>query len=412
MTHPLSCLTFLLLTPALAAQVLPGDLAMTTFSTDAFGVASAAVTSNYTTPGFGGSGAATSQSILHDPGAPNDFLIGGIGFVGRATITGTGSVTYSLLNTTVGSASQMSWDANGNVIIADSGSNQVRLMTPSGVIVDLSTGTQPWGTTLNSGTYEPATGDVIVGNDGGLYRLANGSSTGTAIATGLGGSVTAVQIDRCTGDILALVLTANRLVRVTPGGSVTDAIPPSTVPGGNALQVDENGNYLIGASFGEVYRVTYDGTATLAATNSNPIPLPINGLAYVAGSGFGNPFGTACSGPNGPTWLAVDGDYTVGGTVTTTSSNHTPNALGLIVLALSTTPAPIDLGPVLGAPGCLLYANLDVVLGSATNGTGELSFSFASNATFVGQQLFCQHSVLQGALLSDLTTSNALCVQF
>lgn len=412
MLNHLTISTFLLLLPALSAQVLPGDLAMTTFSTDAFGIATTPIATNYVTPGFGGSGAATSQAILHDPAAPNDFLIGGIGFVGRATVTGLGAVSYNLLSTAVGSASQMSWDGGGNVIIADSITDQVRLMTPGGVLIDLSTGSQPWGTTLNAGAYEPATGDVIVGNDGGLYRLANGSTTGTTIATGLGGFVTAVQLDRCSGDILALVLTSNRLVRVDAAGTVTDAIPPSTVPGGNALQVDENGNYLIGASFGEVYRVTYDGTSTLAATNSNPIPLPITGLAYVDGAGFASPYGTPCSGPGGPTWLAADGNYAIGGTITTTSVNHTPTAIALVVFALNSIAPPLDLGPVLGATGCLLYTNLEVVFGSVTNGSGELVFAFTSNPTFVGQRLHCQHAVLQGASLSDFTTSNAVCFQF
>jgi hypothetical protein len=46
--------------------------------------------------------------VLWDPANPNDFLIGGFGFVGRATIAGPGSASYTLITNNVGIVSQMS----------------------------------------------------------------------------------------------------------------------------------------------------------------------------------------------------------------------------------------------------------------------------------------------------------------
>ena len=116
-----------LLSAATSAQVALGDIAATGFSTTSFGVISAGpVVSGYTTPGFQGTGTATSQAILWDPAHPNDFLVGGFGFVGRATITGPGTVSYTLITNGVGIVSQMSWDRSGGVVVADSGNDQIR----------------------------------------------------------------------------------------------------------------------------------------------------------------------------------------------------------------------------------------------------------------------------------------------
>ncbi|HEX5054555.1 MAG TPA: hypothetical protein VFZ65_22455, partial [Planctomycetota bacterium] len=243
------------------AQVLPGDIGVTGFSTTAFGIATPPSVTGYTTAGFGGTG--TSQAILHDPSTFVDFIVGGFGFVGRATITGPGTVSYTLITAGIGTASQMSWDGSGNIIVADAGTSQVRSVSPAGVVTDLSIGTQPWGTTVNAGAYDPNTGDVIVGNNGGLYRLPNGSTTGVPIVTGLGSPayVSNVQFDPYNGDIIATVLSVHRLIRVDSAGTVTDIVPPGTVTSPNALQFDNLGNFLIGGTGGNIWRVDLAGNA-------------------------------------------------------------------------------------------------------------------------------------------------------
>ncbi|HEX5052431.1 MAG TPA: hypothetical protein VFZ65_11705 [Planctomycetota bacterium] len=393
---------------ALTAQVLPGDIAITGFSTSQFGIATPPSVTGYTTSGFG---SGTSQAILHDPATFVDFLVGGFGFVGRATITGPGTVSYTPLTLAVGEVSQMSWDGAGNIIVTDNGNDQVRMVTPAGVVIDLSLGTQPWGTTVNAGAYDPATGDIIVGNQGGLFRLPNGSSTGVPIVGGLGGYVSNVQFDPYTGDILATVLTASRLVRVDASGTVTDLVTPGTVPTPNALQVDDLGRFLVGSTGGNVYRIDLAGNATLIATNTSPTGT-VSGLAYVHGGCHVSLFGSGCAAPNGPAVLIAAGDCAIGATLTTISIHHAPNAVGLAVLGLVGLTPPIDLGPLLGATGCSLYTSPDLLLGGLANPVGAFASMITSNATFAGQTLFVQHAVLEGLTLSSFTTSNAARIDY
>src|SRR5262249_13820167 len=150
-----------LLSTSLAAQVAVGDIAVTGFSTSAFGVIRGAAVTGYATPGFQGTGVATSQAILWAIAHANPFLVGGFGFVGRATISGPGAVSYALITNGVGIVAQMSWDSSGAVVFADGGTSQIRRLDPAtGGVVDLSTGAQPWGTSLGAAAWDPATGDV------------------------------------------------------------------------------------------------------------------------------------------------------------------------------------------------------------------------------------------------------------
>ncbi|MCA8976978.1 MAG: hypothetical protein KDC98_19800, partial [Planctomycetes bacterium] len=159
MTH-IASLSVLLFSPALLAQLAPGDIGVTGFSSSDFGVISSGTTTGYSTPGYGGSG--TSQAILWDPSAPQSFLIGGFGFVGRATVTGPGAVSYTNLTTAIGTACQISFDFAGDVVIADAGVDQVRILNiTTNTVTDLTTGAQPWGTTVNAGAFNPTNGDII-----------------------------------------------------------------------------------------------------------------------------------------------------------------------------------------------------------------------------------------------------------
>ncbi|HEU4417496.1 MAG TPA: hypothetical protein VFT55_01080 [Planctomycetota bacterium] len=378
-----------------AAQVAVGDIAVTRFSTTTFAVigAGSAVTS-YVTPGFLGTG--TSQAVLWDRANPNDFIVGGVGFVGRASITGPAAVSYSLITNGVGTAAQMSWNDAGWIVVADSGTSQVRLLDPaSGFVVDLSTGAQPWGTSLSAGAWDPITGDVVVGGDGALYRLANGSSTGTLIVGGLGGFVSAVAFDPTTGEIVATVLTVNRLIRVDSLGTVTNIAPPFSIPGPNGLDVDQNGDYVAGGGTGQVYRVSHAGGSPVLLANN---PGPLNGIAVAGGGGFGIPFGQTCNGAAGPVSLTATGPFVVGSTVTTTSTNHEAFALGVLILGISNTnylgiPLPLLLDPLFGTAGCHANVSLDVTAAALTSGTSPatLVFAFALPPSFSGHRFYAQH---------------------
>ncbi|HEX5054548.1 MAG TPA: hypothetical protein VFZ65_22415, partial [Planctomycetota bacterium] len=176
-------------------------------------------------------------------------------------------------------------------------------------------------------------------------------------------------------------------------------------------QFDNLGNFLIGGTGGNIWRVDLAGNASVIATNTSPAG-SVSGLAYVAGGCSVNPFGTACNGPGGPTTMVATGDCSIGGTITTTSIHHAANALGLAVLGLTEITPPLDLGLVFGATGCLLYTNPDLLAPALTDGSGNFASSITSNATFAGQSLFVQHAVLEGALFSSFTSSNAVRINY
>lgn len=407
--------TAALSTATLSAQVQPGDIGVVGFSPSAFGVATPPNVTSYTTSGFQGTG--TAQAILHDPTAFNDFLVGGFGFIGRATITGPGLVNYTLITNGIGTASQMSWDNAGNIIVADAGTDQVRMVTPAGVVSDLSIGAQPWGANVNAGAFELTTGDVIVGGNGGLYRLPFGQSTAVPITTGLGGFVSGVTFDPVSGDIFATVLTVSRIVRVTAAGLVTDFAPAGTVAAPNSLDVDTNGDLIVGGNAGAIYRVPLGGPASLLATNPTAATSAAGvSVAKPNGGGFTGSFGSACNATAGPATLTAAGIFAVGQPFTTTSVNHQPLAIGLTILGLSDTlygalPLPFLLDPVLGTSNCFLNVSADLTVVGFTSPSGTLDFTLVPTPSFAGQRLFLQHTVLE-AVPGGFSFSNGVFVQF
>jgi hypothetical protein len=416
--HATTTPLLLLLATALQAQVQPGDIAVTGFSTTSFGVIRGTTVTGYTTPGFQGTGTATSQAILWDPVRPNDFVIGGFGFLGRATITGPGTVSYALITPNVGTVVQMSWDDRGRIVFVDSAVDQVRrLDLVTATVTDLSTGSQPWGTDASSGAWDPGTGDVVVGGNGGIWRLTNGSSVAVPVVTGLGGFVSAIAFDPLGGEILATVLTVNRFIRVGAGAVVTDMSPPGSVPGPNALDVDEAGRFVTGGGTGQVYRVPYGGGApAFLASNTSPANA-VNGLSVANGGGVGVPYGLACNGAGGAAALFAASPFRLGVPIQTTSVNHEPGALGAMILGLSRTanqgqPLPFLLDPLLGTAGCSLYCSIDAaVVGFATwNDPGSLQFAFTVPPVFPGLLVYVQHVCFE-PVAGGLSWSNGLAVQ-
>lgn len=399
----------------LSAQVLPGDIAISGLSTTSFGIASGPVIGStppnatiYDTGSFGGVG--FSYAILRDPAAINEFIIGGNGFIGRATITGPGTVTYATITTDpgLGTAAQLSWDNSGNLIVADSGLDIVQMVTPGGTVVPLSGSGQLWGPSLYSGAYEPATGDVIVGGNNALFRLPNGSPNAVTIAISLGGPVTAIDFDPCNGDILATVMNTGRLVRVDSLGNVTDEIPPGTVGSPTGLTIDERGNYLISQG-SKVWRVP-PGGGPVAVADSFGIGT-LSDVAYVSGRSCA--FGAACPAPFGNPTLSVDGPFVAGTTLTTRSIHHNPGAIGMLVIGFTPVAPPLPLDLLLGTSGgCLLHANTDFLVLGITDATGDFVHSLNTNPAFANRRLIMQHAVFEGGSFASSSFSNGLEVAF
>lgn len=414
MHHALAPSVLLLLSLPLPAQLAVGALAMTGFSTTTFGIASTgAASSGYPTPGFGG----LSHAILWDDQNPTDFVIAGAGFLGRATILGPGAVNFTTLTTNVGLVSQLSWDANHDLVFADSGTGQVRrLSLATNTVSDVSSGTQPWGVDLNAGELDPLTGDYFAGSNGAIYRLPAGATQALAapVASGLGGYVTGIAFDPVTGDLLATVLTVNRLVRIDGSGNVSNVCPPGSLPGPNALAVDHNGDFVTGGGTGQVHRIPRaGGTPLFLFNNTNPFG-NVNGITVVGGGGYGRPFGSACSAAAGPATLRASGAFRAGQTLTLTSANHAANTLGVLVLGISNTswlgtPLPLLLDPLLGTSGCSLHVSGDVTTAgvAAASTPADLTFALVLPPAFAGQRFFAQHVGLE-PVAGGLSWSNGL----
>jgi hypothetical protein len=119
--------------------------------------------------------------------------------------------------------------------------------------------------------------------------------------------------------------------------------------------------------------------------------------------------GAGCSGTNGVPQLAATGLPRVGQPFTLQASGLNP-AFGFaaLVLGLSSLP-PIDLGPLLGMPGCSAYQSADLIVTMTPAAAGTAQWSWTPVASATGVSLFCQALCLDPPANSfGFTVSNGL----
>ena len=241
------------------ARLAVGDIGVTGFfQTGAFTILHANGTSDvYTTSAFGGQ----AHALLYDPSQPSSFLIGGSGFLGRVAVTGPGTATYTPITVAVGLINQMSWDGF-NVVASDGGTGQIIRVDPvTGAITPVTSGPQPWGTSIFSSCFDPNTGDIYVGGTNFIWRIPFGSTTPVVLSSGWtagSSTVSGIVIDPVSLRPVATLLFVNRTVRIDALGNFTD-VTPQGLPARNFLDYDQNGDFIVGASFGNVYRVPNGG---------------------------------------------------------------------------------------------------------------------------------------------------------
>jgi len=396
---------------AATAQVLPGDIATSRFSATTFDILRGGSTTPHNTGGFQGTG--NSLAVLWDPTQPNDFLVGGFDFIGRATITGPGAVNYTLISGAVGIVVGMTWDNDHRVVFVDALAGQVRrLDLTNGQIVDLSIGNQPWGFDANAGAFDPATGDTVVGGNGALYRLRRGTTTAVPIVAGLGGYVSGVTFDPVTGEVIATVLTANHLIRVDAAGAVTNVVPSMSGP--NSVVTDHNGDFVVCGGTGQVWRVPRTGGSfTLIGGAASFTPL--NDLSVAGGGGGAFAYGQGCAGAGGTVQLRATAPFRPGVPIATTSTNHAGNALGVLILGFSNTThasasLPFSLDPLLGTSGCLLHASIDANQLGLTTAGGSLTFPVTLPQWFAGNVVYAQHACFE-PVAGGISWSNGIAIR-
>jgi hypothetical protein len=120
-------------------------------------------------------------------------------------------------------------------------------------------------------------------------------------------------------------------------------------------------------------------------------------------------FGTGCPGTNGTPALAPVGAPRIGQPWPLTVSGLNPTFnFAVLVFGFSQLPG-LDLGPVLGMPGCTAYVPPDVLLLAPTGAGGSTTWTWTPVAGPVAAQLFCQALCLDpGVNAFGFTISNAV----
>ena len=305
-----------------------------------------------TNPGYvNGTG---SSAAFFDPAgvavnASGDIFVADTGNNEIRQITPTGVVTTFAGSTTSGSSNGTGTSASfygpegvavnaaGDVIVADTGNNEIREITPAGVVTTLAGSTTQGhadGTGSAASFYQPggvavnAAGDVIVADTGNneireitpagvVTTLAGSTTSGAADGTGSAASFfhpTGVAV-AASGNIYVADYSNNEIREVTPNGVVTTLAGTTTSGyadgtgsaasffGPAGVVVDGLGTiYVADGLNNEIRKVTPTGVVTTLAGS------PIAGSADGVGSSasFHVPFGIAVVDASGVLYV---GDY-------------------------------------------------------------------------------------------------------
>lgn len=239
---------------------------------------------------------------------------------------------------------------------------------------------------------------IVEGSSDQLHRIdpRTGALTPAPRTTGMSG-IQALEVHE--GVLYGWDLTQGLVVIDRATGVAVDVNP--SVGGGSIVQflaVRADG-MLIGGRDG-LYTIdtTTGATTFIGSLGSN---LDLRGAESRAG--MTAPFGAGCAGSFGTSSLTVTGTLAPGNTLTTTSDNHQPSSLGVLVLGLSrttfgATPLPLDLDPLLGTSGCALRVSIDATLPGTTSippGPAMLSIPLPLPRTLSCPRLFVQHAALE-----------------
>lgn len=129
-------------------------------------------------------------------------------------------------------------------------------------------------------------------------------------------------------------------------------------------------------------------------------------------------FGTSCSSSAGPLDLYAVGTPRPGQSFGVRVTNLPPQSFGAWIFGESKTnsnlgPLPLDLGPLLGATGCSLYASDDAVVLFANGTSSYLSAMLNPPAapSLAGARLYCQAALLGNAYPGGGITSNGVALR-
>ena len=265
------------------------------------------------------------------------------------------------------------------------------------------------------GMCEASGTDLFGIQDGAPDRLVRVDTlTGTTTTIGNTGFSGIQGLARHQGVLYAWDINQGLLVVDENTGVAADPFPGLGGPTGlQFLCSHPDGRLLVGggSTTNSLFVVdTTSGITSLIGVMSGAADL--RGLEALGGRAV--PFGTGCNGASGPVTLTVTGNLVANGNVLAVSTNHAPNALGAMVLGLSTSvhqglPLPLSLDPLLGTSGCTLYTSIDFSLIGFTppNAPATLSFAFGLAPSAAGAVFHMQHACFE-PVSGGLSWSNAV----
>jgi hypothetical protein len=187
-------------------------------------------------------------------------------------------------------------------------------------------------------------------------------------------------------------------------GAATDPFPSVSGPAyQQSLCSHPDGRLLLGGgdSNGTDQLFVVDPATGVASLIGNMVgAVDVRGLEPLGG--YAQPIGQGCDGAFGPVGLTVTGRIQPGGSFSSVSTNHAPNAFGIAVVGLSTTSyqgtsLPLLLDPLLGTSNCWLRTSIDasatVFAGAGSPAT--MQYGFAIPAWASGIVFNVQHACFE-----------------
>jgi len=223
-------------------------------------------------------------------------------------------------------------DSLGNLCIADSGNNEVREITPGGLML-------PVATQLNNplSVATDAQGSVYIA-DSGNNRIVKVTAAGITSIFATIDSPQAIAVDS-SGNLL--VADPTQIWTVTPAGVATSTITGLSSPTG--LAVASDGNLLIAEPAANLVQQWTSGTlTTIAGTGTagfsgDGSPALSAQLSAPAGIGIG---------ANGVFWIADSGNNRIRSLTPVVTSQTAPSATLSVVNAASLAAGPIAPGEI------------------------------------------------------------------
>ncbi|MGE3817822.1 MAG: FG-GAP-like repeat-containing protein [Isosphaeraceae bacterium] len=384
-----------------------------------------------------GNGALTVNGALHGASVSlrgADMNIGAAALIGKATASGPVLSTFVGSGQGLSAPNNLAFDAAGNLYIANRAANNIRKVTPTGVVSTFASGLNgpaalafdaagnlyvanaanntvskvtPAGvvsTIISSGLNLPQ--GLIIDSAGNLY-VANsnvgtllkytlsGTSLGT-FASGISGVNQGLAFDTA-GNLYATAYNANTVVKITPAGVKSDFVTSDKgLMNPTGMTIDTAGNlYVSNSSNNTISKVSPAGVVSTFTTGVN---IPVGAAFDAAGNLYVSNFGSNTVSKFTPNLVATN-------SVTVRSSMpgrpmHLGGADNSAVSGINLTTAELA--------RVVTSATGTVTIGDASQ-TGDLVFAGARPASTAGAATVVAQSVAgQGRILLDGSMGTAL----